>query len=167
MQITSYQHLTNSMAYKSWFSKYRRKYLECVRQFNFYFFSRHLSSPLSLPFKAYNLLSANDSIGNKKEYWSFITFLKLKSFLFDFFKFFQIWSHKIKLRNLHSELKLNSYFKRFISQTARRFASNRKNYQRLDSSLPNYQNVSKKSILSKYAYNIPVTCNFSIKKIIF
>jgi len=130
----------------------------------FFFFFLDISLPLSLPFKAYNLLRANDSIGNKKEYRSFITFFKKQII---FIRLFQIWPHKIKLKNLHSELKLNSYFKRFISQTACSFASNRKNCQRLDSSLPNYQNVSKKSILSKYAYNIPVTCNFSIKKIIF
>jgi hypothetical protein len=47
-------------------------------------------------------------------------------------------------------------------QIANRFVSSFKNCLRLNSNLPNYQNVSKKLILSKYAYI--TTCYFSIKK---
>jgi hypothetical protein len=39
------------------------------------------------------------------------------------------------------------------------------NNQRLDFDPSNYQNVSKKTISSKYANNTLVTCHFSIKKI--
>jgi hypothetical protein len=45
------------------------------------------------------------------------------------------------------------------------FVSSLTNYQRLDYSPSNYQNVLKMLILSKYAYNTSATCHFSIKKI--
>jgi hypothetical protein len=47
-------------------------------------------------------------------------------------------------------------------QTASYFASNITNCQRLDFDPSNYQKVSKRLIVSKYTYNTPITCHFSI-----
>jgi hypothetical protein len=38
------------------------------------------------------------------------------------------------------------------------------NCQCIDYGPPNYQNVSKRLILSKYAYNNPAMCDFQLKK---
>jgi hypothetical protein len=52
----------------------------------------------------------------------------------------------------------------FTSQTTSHFESSPPNYQSLDSGPQNYQKVSKRQLLSKYAYNTLATCHFSIKK---
>jgi hypothetical protein len=48
-------------------------------------------------------------------------------------------------------------------QTGSYLVSSLTNYQRLDSDPLNYQNISKRSILSKHAFNALDTCHFSIK----
>lgn len=59
-------------------------------------------------------MSGKGSFVNEKESRSFYTFFKNKS---HFIQFFQILSHKIKLKNSYSKLELNSDFKKFNTQT--------------------------------------------------